>query len=131
MARKELAQAGLAALVGGVQRQAEPSKAPVEQAPVPVRPEQPQVIEERPMVGAPVVRQRGRPKGSVKSDVERRAVSCRIQEEHYRKLGAMARLAGCTRQDLMDVAYERLIASFERENGPVAVEDEVRFNVKF
>ena len=129
MARKELAQAGLAALVGGMQRQAEPPVVPAVPdgpAPAAVRQERPDVVEE-----GPAVRQRGRPKGSVKSDVERRAVSCRIQEEHYRKIGAMARLAGCTRQDLMDVAYERLIASFERENGPVAVEEEPRFNVKF
>ena len=42
--------------------------------------------------------------------------------------------AGCSRQDLMDEAYDRLIASFEKENGPVDIESMKRygkFNVKF
>ena len=77
---------------------------------------------------------RGRPRGTVKDARERRAVSCKMLEEQYRKVGIIAGFAGCSRQDIMDEAYERIIASFERENGPIG-EDDARpygkFNVKF
>lgn len=91
--------------------------------------ESPEVVVEEPAHRGP-----GRPVGSGRSAEARRSCSCRMLEEQYLKLGRMAGLAGCTRQDLMDEAYRRLIASFERENGPLDdVKDTGRgvFKVKF
>ena len=62
-------------------------------------------------------RRRGRPAGSGKVDDPRRAVSCKMLEEQYRKVGIIAFNEHMSRQDLMDLAYSRLILSYEKVNG--------------
>lgn len=129
MVKKNLEMSGLEALTGSFKPQSDRKS---ESTSAPEKPSSASPAGEGPE--APDEPRRGRPKGSVKSSVPRRAVSCKMQEVHYLKLGVMAEMAGCSRQDLMDVAYERLIASFEKENGKINTDSSRpfgRFMVKF
>lgn len=129
MTRKNLETSGLEAILGIVSKESGNKSDAVKQ-----RPAEPAAKPAGEGSAASPEHRRGRPKGSGKSPVERRPVSCKIREDQYLKLGAIAEMAGCSRQDLMDEAYDRLIASFEMENGPVDAESLKRygkFNVKF
>lgn len=131
MTRKNLAESGLQALVGGFNRQPDgdsqrnvPKGEEVHQRSV-APPATEEISQEAP-------RKPGRPKGTKADGEPRQNVCFRLLESHHAKLSVMARLAGCSRQALLDVALERLICSFEQENGAITAEEEtVRFNVNF
>lgn len=69
---------------------------------------------EAPAAGAAPGRRAGRP---VKDGPQRRLVSAKMLDEHYRKVGIIAYREHLTRQDLMDLAFSRLVESYEKAFG--------------
>ena len=69
--------------------------------------------------GEAAPRRRGRPAGPRREESVRRAVSCKMLEDQYRRIGVICWDAHVSRQDVMDEAYRLFIEAYEKKVGRV------------
>ena len=107
MGKKDLVMDSLESLVGGFKPQA--AAAPKEAA----------GAGEEGAGEASAARKRGRPAGPRGGASVRRAVSCKMLEDQYRRIGVICWDAHVSRQDVMDEAYRLFIEAYEKKVGRV------------